>query len=165
MIDALVRTPTSWTVVAPPPGVALVAIEPTDADDGEPRFRANIVVTMIDRPLGNDVEAYLEDVLAHLLADLDDAEVVEVWTIPQPIDMAGDEPASSSTGPAGNARPTLGQRLIVLHRVGEMAVETVQQHSWIDDTVVIVTATVPEDRADALAPVLCDCLDSAAVAA
>ena len=165
MIDALVRTPTSWTVVAPPPGVALVAVEPTATDDGEPQFRANIVVTMIDRPIGDDVDAYLENVLAHLLADLDDAEVVEVLTIPQPIDLTSDEPHGPGASSVGKAQPTLGQRLIVLHRVGELAVETVQQHTWIDDTVVIVTATVPEDRADDLAPVLCDCLGSVSVAA
>jgi len=172
MINALVNTPTSWNVVEPPPGVALVAIEPAAVDaDGKRTFRPNVVVTMVDRPAGDDVDAYIEDVIAHLLVDLDGAELIDVFTIRQPIDLTADPAdAASSAAGAGDAVPSaagpnFGQRLIVQHRLGEITLETVQQHSWVDDTVVIVTVTVPVGRADELAPTLSNCLDSVAVAA
>ena len=41
----------------------------------------------------------------------------------------------------------------------------VQQHTWIDDTIVVVTVTAPIDLADDLVVVLSRCLESIAIAA
>ena len=112
-------------------------------------IRANLVVTMVDRPTSNDVDAYLSDVLQRLNTELKDAELVEVWTIAQP------EAASD----------VLQQRFIVRHTVSEVAVEMIQQHTWIDDTIVVVTATVPVDLPNDMARVVSDCLDSVGLAA
>ena len=145
MIDALVQVPGGWLVVEPPPGVALAAMDPT----GDGAVRTNLVVTMVDRPAVNDVEAYLDAVLAALLTELNDARLVDAWTT----DNRRGQP------------PTLGQRILVHHRVGAELVAVVQQHTWIDDTIVVVTVTSPIDLADDVVVVLSSCLESIAIAA
>ena len=145
MIDAVVQVPSGWLVVEPPPGVALAAMDPTA--DGV--VRTNLVVTMVDRPAVNDVEAYLDAVLATLLTELNDARLVDAWTT----DNRRGQP------------PTLGQRILVHHRVGAEMVAMVQQHTWIEDTVVVVTVTAPVDLADDLVVVLSECLESVVIGA
>ena len=146
MIDTLVQVPAGWLVAeSPPEGIALAAIDP--AGDGP--LRTNLVVTMVDRPAVNDVERYLDSVLANLLTELDDARLVDAWTT----DNRRGQP------------PTLGQRILVHHRVGAELVAVVQQHTWIDDTIVVVTVTSPIDLADDLVVVLSSCLESIAIAA
>ena len=64
MIDTLVQVPAGWLVAeSPPEGIALAAIDP--AGDGP--LRTNLVVTMVDRPAVNDVDRYLDSVLANLM--------------------------------------------------------------------------------------------------
>ena len=145
MIDALVQVPGGWLVVETPPGVALAAMDPT----GDGAVRTNLVVTMVDRPAVNDVEAYLDAVLAALLTELNDARLVDAWTT----DNRRGQP------------PTLGQRILVHHRVGTEMVAMVQQHTWIEDTVVVATVTAPIDLADEIVLVLSRCLESVGVAA
>ena len=136
MIDAIVDIPNGWIVAEPPPGVALVATEPLD----RPAPRANLVVTMIDRPAAHDVESYLDAVLGHLLVDLDDAELIDAWT-----NDAGADQHS--------------ERLLLRHSVAGHVVDTVQQHTWFDDTVVIVTVTAPVDLDPERAAALVTCLE------
>lgn len=143
MINATVLVPHGWTVLNPPAGVALVAIAPTVSGD----FCSNIVVTTIERPVSEDVDAYLEGLVESLPTDFEDAEILDVWLVHDP-------------------DPTLlAQRLVMQHRVGSSVVHMVQQHTWLDDTVVIVTLTVPADLDEATAQELIDSLDSVAHAA
>jgi hypothetical protein len=107
---ASVQVPDGWLVAPePPPGVALVAMAPEPPAEGE--VRPNLVVTMVDRPAYDDVDAYLDAVLGELLLGHDRAELLELWTT--------DEPES--------VPPTLGQRLVVQHHAGDRAVWLVQQ--------------------------------------
>jgi hypothetical protein len=143
MINATVLVPHGWTVLNPPQGVALVAIAPTVSGD----FCSNVVVTTIERPVNDDVDMYLESLVDRLPGGFEDAEILDVWLVHDP-------------------DPTLhAQRLVMEHRVGASLVHMVQQHTWLDDTIVIVTLTVPADLAEATAQELIDCLDSVACAA
>jgi hypothetical protein len=143
MINETLLVPHGWTVLNPPPGVALVAISPIVRGD----FCSNVVVTTIERPVHDDVDAYLESLVDRLPADFEDAEILDVWLVHDP------DPA------------LLAQRLVMEHRVGTSMVHMVQQHNWIGDTIVIVTLTVPADLAEATAQELLGCLDSVAAAA
>jgi hypothetical protein len=98
---------------------------------------------MVERGDLDDVDAYLDGVLAHLLLDLHGAQLVDAWTVD------GEVP---------------GQRFVLHHRVEGAPVATVQQHSWIDDTIVVVTATTAIDAPDELVSTLCGCLDSVVAA-
>ena len=145
MIGTEIDIPTGWLVGEPPEGVALMAVEPVlDAP-----VRASLVVTVVERPAGDDVDRYLDGVLAALLGELVDAHLVDVWTTDQPL----------------AAPPTLGQRLVVGHRVGDVEVDLVQQHTWIDDTIVVVSVTTPIDTGDEQVELLCRCLESVRPAA
>ena len=145
MIEAQVQVPDGWLVGEPPDGVALMAVEPVlDAE-----VRASLVVTVIDRPAHDEVNRYLDTVLAGLLGELDDARLLDVWTTDRMLAKP----------------PTLGQRLVVRHRVGGVEVDMVQQHTWIADTIVVVTATTPVDAPDEQVELLSRCLESVRLAA
>lgn len=143
MINASLLVPHGWTVLNPPAGISLVAIAPTGTGD----FCSNVVVTTIERPLNDNVDDYLEDLVERLPVDFEDAEILDVWLVHDP-------------------DPTVvAQRLVMEHRVGASLVHMVQQHTWMGDTIVIVTLTVPADLPDDSAQELIDCLDSVAYAA
>jgi hypothetical protein len=146
MIDATVQVPNGWLVGDDPPaGVGLVAVEPTTNG----AVRANLVVTMIARPAYDDVNAYLDDVLASLLTDLDGASLLDAWTTDRPDAVP----------------PTLGQRIVLEHRLGDATATLVQEHTWIDDTIVVVTVTVRPDAPDDVVDMLARCLTPEATAA
>jgi hypothetical protein len=144
MMNATLTVPHGWTVLnPPPPGIALVAIEPTVTGD----FCSNVVVTTIERPVNDDVDAYLENLVETLPVDFEDAEILDVWLVHDP-------------------DPTLlAQRLVMQHRVCASVVHLVQQHTWLGDAIVIVSLTVPADVVHAHAQELIDCLDSVAYVA
>lgn len=126
-------------------GTGLVAIAPDAGTSAG--FRANVVVTSAGRetpgrPSIADIDAYLGDLVTHLLTVLDTAELASVWT----------------AGPSSDRFAT--QRLVVTHCVGGIDVEMAQQHVWFDDVVVTVTATVPAGADQALVDVLDRCLES-----
>jgi hypothetical protein len=144
MQDAEVKIPAGWITVDPPEGVSMIAVEPEPTGD----MRANIVVTMATRPTGTEtvtaelVDQYLNGAVDQLSAELDEFDLIGAWT-------TNAEPSHPAT-----------QRLVAHHRVNGTTVEMIQQHVWIDDVVVVVTATVPLGIDEQMTNVLHECLDS-----
>jgi hypothetical protein len=137
MQDAEVKIPVGWITVEPPEGVSMIAVDPEPTGD----VRANIVVTaeLVDR--------YLNGAVEQLTVELDGFDLIEVWT-------TDEQPGYPAT-----------QRVLAHHRVNGTTAEMIQQHVWIDDVVVVVTATVPLGIDDQLTEVLHQCLDSVVAAA
>lgn len=151
MNEAIVQVPNGWIVADDPPdGLALVALAP----ESDAPVRANLVVTISDRadlelPDDDEIDGYLDGVVGQLLAGLDGAELLEAWTTD-----ALDAPV-----------PTRGQRYVVRYTAGAVGVLLVQQHTWVDDALVVVSVTAAEDTPADEVDVLVRCLDPAPVAA
>jgi hypothetical protein len=149
MQDAEVKIPVGWITVEPPEGVSMIAVEPEPTGD----VRANIVVTIVTRPADTEtvtaelVDRYLNGAVEQLTVELDGFDLIEVWT-------TDEQPGYPAT-----------QRVLAHHRVNGTTAEMIQQHVWIDDVVVVVTATVPLGIDDQLTEVLHQCLDSVVAAA
>jgi hypothetical protein len=147
--DLQMAVPTGWLMIDPPDGVSLIAVDPEPMGE----VRANLVVTTMARPDGlgpvtaDLVDEYLNGAVERLSAELDQFELIAGWT----------------TSPAGSRSPT--QRLLGHHCVEGATVEMIQQHVWVDDVVVVVTATVPLGIDERLTEVLNECLESVATAA
>jgi hypothetical protein len=147
--DLQISVPTGWMMVDPPDGVSLIAVEPEPNGD----VRANLVVTMTPRPDGlgevtpEMIDEYLNGAVERLTAELDEFDLIAGWT------------AAVSAGEA----PT--QRLVGHHSVQGTTVEMIQQHIWIEDAVVVVTATVPLGIDEQMTAVLDECLESVAAVA
>jgi hypothetical protein len=144
MHDAAVKIPAGWLTIDPPEGVSMIALEPEPCGD----VRANIVVTMATRPPGTEtvtaefVDQYLNGAVDRLSAELDEFDLIDAWTTEAQLS----HPAT--------------QRLVAHHRVNGTTAEMIQQHVWIDEVVVVVTATVPLGIDDQMTSVLHHCLDS-----
>lgn len=148
-----VEIPAGWTVIDPPDGLALVAVDPgDDADDTS--FRPNLVVTYQDRSDGRrDVEPdvehvneYLDTLLDALETSLPEATVLGVWTA----GASADAPAVLAT-----------QRVLVGYRTPDGdEVDMMQQHVWLGGEIVTATATVPADAEQAMIDTLNACLES-----
>lgn len=146
-----VAVPAGWTIVDPPPGIALLAVAPDD----EASFRPTLVVTHQDRPPAGepavepaveDVNAWLEMLLDVLETQLDRAQVIGVWTAGRSVDA----PERLAT-----------QRVLVAHRTADdVDVEMLQQHVWTDGAIVTLTATVGADADQATVDTLNACLES-----
>ena len=143
MIDATVEIPKGWTLMDPPDGVALVASEPTPTR----AVRANLVVNVVPQPVDGNPVPYLENVVAALVSTLEAAEVQQVWVMGHPGD------------------PTFSQRLLIRYRLNNTAVDLIQQHTWIDGSVIVVSATASADLPAEEAHILNRCLDSVGLAA
>lgn len=152
-----VDVPAGWQVVEPPPGVALLALEP----DEHAAFRSNLVVTLqrrtdsIGTPSATEVDAYLTTLIDSLDARLIDVEVLDVWT----------------SGPNPDAPERLAtQRVLIAYRIdaaghdAPLEVEMMQQHVWLHDEIVTLTASVPATVDQTTIDTLDACLESLVLA-
>lgn len=153
-----IEVPAGWTVIDPPQGIALVAVDAGDPSD-ETSFRPNLVVTYQDRadggrgaePAVDDVNAYLDTLLDALEATLPEATVLGVWTA----GASTDAPAVLAT-----------QRVLVGYRTPDGdEIDMMQHHVWLGDEIVTVTATVPADADQTVVDTLNACLESITPAA
>jgi hypothetical protein len=135
--------PAGWYEVTPPQGIELVVVAPFDADQAGTEVRSNIVVTQRRRDVSLSVAAYVDDVVDGLRAELSGFEAHHVG-----VDEIDGRPV---------------QRVIGRHAVGVQCFEIVQQHTWLDESVVIATATVDPSISDADAAMISACLDSLVV--
>lgn len=153
--DFDVEIPQGWEVVPPPAGISLLALEPEDAVDPL-AFRSNLVVTVQPRtesaaPTSAMVDDYLETLLDTLDQQLTDVEELGVWVS----DEHPERPERLAT-----------QRILIAYRIdtddrdAPLEVEMLQQHVWLADEIVTLTATVPAGVDDAMIDTLNVCLES-----
>jgi hypothetical protein len=124
-VDLLV--PCHWVSVDPPAGISAVIIDPQPMNG----FHANIVMHCIPRPPGAtpaSVDAYLGEAVAGLTCALTNPEIHAVWV------------STPDDGTTTHLPPQ--QRLMISHTVEGLAVDMVQHHTWREDAIVIMTATV-----------------------
>lgn len=155
--DLDVDVPDGWEVLPPPPGIALLAIDGAP-DHEDSTFQSNLVVTMQPRttigvPTSGEVDDYLTTLLATLDEQLDDVEELGVWTA----DDRPDAPERLAT-----------QRVLLGYRIpsadNHVDVEMMQQHIWLADDIVTITATVAAGVDDRIIDTLNVCLDSLSLA-
>lgn len=157
-----VEVPDGWQRLEPPPGIALLAIEggddvPLDAEASG--FRSNLVVTMQPRvtggvPTDGEVDDYLTTLLATLDEQLHDVEELGVWV--------GDDNVTTPERLA-TQRVLVGYRIDHAGGDAPLEVEMMQQHIWLDDEIVTLTATVPSGVDDRTIDTLNVCLESLTV--
>jgi hypothetical protein len=132
--------PDGWVPTEPPEGTIAVVVAP-EATSG---FYSNIVVTLTQRPPDvSFTDTYLFDAISGLMAALSEPSIEAVW-----VTEAND--------------PQPQQRLIVHHLVEGIAVELVQHHTWRDDGIVVISASMAIHPDPNLIAILDVCLLSAA---
>lgn len=143
--EVTVEVPDGWTTVDDvPDGLALVALAPP----GDGAVRANLVVTMSDRPDGS-VDDHLDAVLEQLLGTLDGSELLDAWTMD---DLEA-------------VPPVVARRHVVRYRDAGTAVVLAQQLTWIGDALVTVSITTADDTPEDMVEVLVRCLEPTPLAA
>ncbi len=138
--------PEDWVQVEPPEGVTAIVVSPV-ATDG---FHANLVVTQssfpADHPNGDGsaiIDRYLWEAIDALTSSLNEATIDAIW-VTEPTDLPPQ------------------QRLIVRHLVDGIAVELAQHHTWCDDGITVISASMAINPDPALIALLDACLLSAA---
>jgi hypothetical protein len=177
-----IEVPAGWDIVDPPTGVALLALAPvaentdsddTDSDDTDSRagagadaFRSTLVVTHQPRtshgePPVEEVNEYLDMLLDAFEDNLPAAEIIGVWTA----GTSEDAPERLATQRVliGYVAPSADEDGTSV-AVDGVEVEMMQQHIWLADEIVTITATVPSGVDQSTIDTLNVCLESLAVA-
>ena len=120
--------PSDWISVEPPLGIAAIAVAPQSTNG----VYTNIVMHCVALPTNVNavpsVDRYLVEATAELFCALTNPSINAVW-----VSVHESQPT--------HALP-LQQRLIVSHEVDGLAVEMIQHHTWLDDYIVVITATI-----------------------
>jgi hypothetical protein len=134
--------PEGWLPIEPPrPAVALV-VSPYETNG----FFPNLVVTLTQRPTDvnrANIDQYLWHAVSALSESLTEPSIEGVWVT---------EPDC----------PQAQQRVVVHHLVDGVAVEMAQHHTWLNDGIVVITASIAMPPDPELIATLDVCLLSAA---
>jgi hypothetical protein len=130
--------PDDWVPIDPPKGTVAAVVSP-EATNG---FHSNLVVTLTPLP-PPDIDQYLWEAVSALTSALTEPSIEAVWVTER------DDPQPQ-------------QRLIVRHMVEGIAVELVQNHTWLDEGVVVISASMAIHPDSDLIAILDVCLLSAA---
>ncbi len=155
-IDLMI--PRDWIRLEPPDDASAAAVAPNPTNG----FHANIVMNCVPTPNGTAIpstaalDAYLIEVIGSLQSALIDSSIEAVW-VSRP-----DEADARQQRQSQQPQQPQQQRLMVGHTVAGIAVDMVQHHTWFDDVIVVITATMAANPDPDAIEMLDRCLLSAA---